>query len=421
MINSTLKSANILIVDDKQSNIDVLTGFLDDEGYTNYISTTDPRKVIGLFEEFKPDLILLDLHMPHLNGFSVMAQLKALIPEDVYLPILVLTADATTETKLKALAAGAKDFLSKPFDLTEVELRIRNLLLTRSMNIQLKNQNLILEEKVEERTIELNKTIVELSAAKEKAEESDKLKTAFINNISHEIRTPLNSILGFSQLLAEEKLSAEERSEFFDHVEQSGNRLINTITDFMDMAMIFSGTMKNQKKEFLLEQIFKEIKGRTDRLCADKNIDFNTEIPIESVGLTIFSNPELLQKILNKLLDNALKFTCNGSITCGYKIKAGYIEFFVRDTGIGIESNKLDLIFKMFVQEDASITRGYEGSGLGLSIANGLLNLIGGKIFVVSEKGKGSKFTFTIPFNNSEKYISDDETNKTKSNEKLPE
>ena len=203
MIDSTYKNAKILIVDDKEVNIDILTGLLDIQGYHNLASTTDPRLVVGLYQSFQPDLILLDLMMPHLTGYEVMDQLKEIAPADVYLPILVLTADITTEAKQKALRHGANDFLSKPFDLIEVGLRIENLLFTRFLHQQSLNQNQILEVKVKERTAELEKSNAELIVAREKAESGDRLKTAFIRNISHEIRTPLNGILGMYQVLSD--------------------------------------------------------------------------------------------------------------------------------------------------------------------------------------------------------------------------
>lgn len=163
MINSNLKDSNILIVDDKESNIQILEGLLEDSGFANIRSTSDPRQVMNIFRTFQPDLILLDLMMPHLNGFEVMDLLKAEIPPDTYLPILVLTADITPAAKRKALADGAKDFLSKPFDLYEVRLRISNLLETRHLHQQLQNQNQILEEKVKERTQDLEQANLTLT------------------------------------------------------------------------------------------------------------------------------------------------------------------------------------------------------------------------------------------------------------------
>ena len=146
MIDSTLKNAKILIVDDLQANLDVLTGLLTARGFTNYSTTTDARQVFRLFDELKPDLLLLDLIMPHFNGFEVMKQVQSLIPANTYFPILVLTADITAESKQKALSSGASDFLTKPFDLIEVDLRINNLLKVRYYYQQLENQNQILDE-----------------------------------------------------------------------------------------------------------------------------------------------------------------------------------------------------------------------------------------------------------------------------------
>ena len=148
MLNSNLKNAKILIVDDHLVNIDLLTGCLQMQGFDNIESTTDPLLAIGLFKSYEPDLILLDLMMPLLSGYDVLDQLRPLVSPDVYLPVLVLTADISPNAKQRALASGAKDFLIKPFDFIEVLLRIRNMLETRYLYQQLEKKNKILEEKV---------------------------------------------------------------------------------------------------------------------------------------------------------------------------------------------------------------------------------------------------------------------------------
>ena len=148
MLNSNLKNAKILIVDDHQSNIELLEGFLQMQGFTSIQSTTDPFQALNLFKSFEPDLILLDLMMPELSGYEVLEQLRPLIPTDVYWPILILTADISPNAKQRALSGGARDFLVKPFDFLEVFLRIRNLLETRYLYQQLEKKNKILEEKV---------------------------------------------------------------------------------------------------------------------------------------------------------------------------------------------------------------------------------------------------------------------------------
>lgn len=152
MMDPDLKNARILIVDDLESNVDVLKGLLEIEGYSQIMSTTDPRKVTSLVNSFDPELILLDLMMPHLSGFEVMdllrEQKKLSLTPNKFLPIMILTADITPEAKHKALKLGAKDFLSKPFDLVEVGYRLRNLLETQYLYQQLKLRNLVLEEKL---------------------------------------------------------------------------------------------------------------------------------------------------------------------------------------------------------------------------------------------------------------------------------
>ncbi len=170
MLDESFKNAAILVVDDQEANIDILVGFLETQGYNNIKSTVHPRTVIALVKSFDPDIILLDLLMPHLSGYEILAQLKPMIPANNYLPILVLTADITLEAKQRALALGAKDFLAKPYDLHEVGLHIKNLLFTRYLTQQLENQKIILEEKVRERTAELEQKITELTAGQDVAE-----------------------------------------------------------------------------------------------------------------------------------------------------------------------------------------------------------------------------------------------------------
>jgi putative two-component system response regulator len=159
---SSHQAEKILIVDDEATNVLLLESILRREGFSSIRSVTDSRQVISLFSSFSPDLILLDLNMPHFDGFEVMKQLKNRIPVEAYLPILVLTADSTPEVKQAALAKGAKDFLTKPFDRVEVLLRIRNLLETRQLNLLLQSQNQVLDEKVRERTKELEASRIEV-------------------------------------------------------------------------------------------------------------------------------------------------------------------------------------------------------------------------------------------------------------------
>ncbi len=257
---------------------------------------------------------------------------------------------------------------------------------------------------VEERTNELHQKMLaqqqmnaELVIAKEQAESSDRLKTAFMNNISHEIRTPMNGILGFSQLMADPDLTEDERAQYYTIVKSSSHRLINTVTDFMDISLIASGNQKVQKRSFALGDLLDEVYNKFLEHCKTRNLTLMLQTPPTSGELHIISDNELLFKILHHLLDNAVKFTRQGNVSFGFAVKNGELEFFVIDTGVGINQDAQATIFDRFWQENVSDTRGYEGSGLGLAIVKGLIELLGGRIWFESVKGKGSSFFFTIP------------------------
>jgi len=244
---------------------------------------------------------------------------------------------------------------------------------------------------------ERKKAEADLILAKEKAQESDRLKTAFIQNITHEIRTPLNGILGFSQFLMESKLSEDERQEYYQYLETSCNRLVQTVNDFMDISKIATGAMEVTINNFLVDELLDELLYFTTQLCSKKDIKVNLILQQGNSGLYLNSDMELLRRALKHLLSNAEKFTQKGSISFGYKIEKNLPIFFVNDTGVGISKDKIPLMFNYFMQEDTSLTRGYEGSGLGLSITKGIITLLGGDIWVESEKNVGSTFYFTVP------------------------
>ncbi len=367
------------------------------EGYESIKTTTDPRNVPELYSAFQPDLILLDLMMPYVSGFEVMEQLRNMVSKDTYLPILVLTADASDETKKRALSGGASDFLSKPFDLVEVGLRIKNLLFTSYLYTQQRNQNLLLEEKVRERTKELELKNEELKIAWEKAEAGNRLKTAFLNNISHEIRTPLNGIIGFGQLLTDPEVSFEDKSYFIEIINESSERLINTITSFLDISLLNSGNMEVTIKEVVPDLIISEIFDKYKILCQKKNLLLSVGLEPGENTPVVLSDEIMLRKVLYHLVDNAFKFTKEGTIEIGYKTDKNEVRFFVKDTGIGIASGLDKDIFKSFTQEYTGHNRGYEGNGLGLPIAKGFLDLLGGKIWFESNKDSGTVFYFTAP------------------------
>ncbi len=277
--------------------------------------------------------------------------------------------------------------------------------------------NETLEEKVKKRTHLLSLRNKKLSAeinhrkeierklilAKEKAEESDKLKSTFLATMSHELRTPLNSIIGFSDIMSLD-IPAEKIESYAKIINTSGNHLLKIVDDLFDVALIESGEIKiikgNVKVKTLMNEVDQMINSEHSHLLKP-DVEIKLGIPKEYQALEIYSDGSKLKQILINLLKNALKFTQAGYIEYGFSInsknKNPYIEFYVKDTGIGISAEKQKIIFEIFRQVEDSDTRTYEGTGIGLSISRKLVGLLGGKINVDSELNQGSNFYFTIP------------------------
>ena len=237
----------------------------------------------------------------------------------------------------------------------------------------------------------------ELIKAKENAEASDRLKTAFMNNISHEIRTPLNGILGFAQIITDPVFSLEEKEMYYKMLTHSSDRLLNTVTNFMDISLLTSGNQRVYRKKIALENLIKEISENFKEVCREKKLNLLIQKSNTKNDLEIFTDSIILGKILHQLIDNAVKFTETGTITVGFEKEENELHFFVKDSGVGISEEYKKRIFHDFDQEENSNNRKFEGTGIGLSIAKGLTELLGGKIWLDSEKGKGSTFYFTLP------------------------
>jgi signal transduction histidine kinase len=237
-----------------------------------------------------------------------------------------------------------------------------------------------------------------LEQAKLKAEESDKLKSAFLSNIAHEIRTPMHGILGFADLLKTTSLSGEQMQEYISIIEKSSIRMLNTITDLIEISKIESGQIEITQSmvdvKLKLEKMYAIFRPEADK----KGIQLSIKNIMESDQPIVRTDREKLETIFSKLLKNALKYTNKGSIEVGYEYDDKFLKFFVKDTGIGIEKEKYQSVFDRFTQADNSLSKNYEGFGLGLAISKAYVEMLGGKIWVESEPGKGSVFYFTLPY-----------------------
>jgi len=278
-------------------------------------------------------------------------------------------------------------------------------------NVQIELANRNLEDKVEERTKLLNSSNKELKeevkrrsliekeliAAKEKAEESDKLKSAFLANMSHEIRTPMNGIMGFANLLHEAE-SEEEFDEFVDAIIKSGEHLLNLINDIIDLSKIEAGILKIEKSSFELNRLTREIYDifSIDSNIVNKNISLSYHDGLSDDESLIYTDRVRLKQIMINLVNNACKYTDEGSVEFYYAIIDKSLHFVVKDTGIGIPEESQKVIFDRFMQASNGRTSGRESTGLGLSITKTYLNLMGGSISVKSKVNEGSEFSFIL-------------------------
>lgn len=240
---------------------------------------------------------------------------------------------------------------------------------------------------------------LELINAKEKAEESDRLKSAFLSNMSHEIRTPLNSIIGFSELLADDYFDQEQKKEFISNIIINGNNLLTIVSDIMDISKIETGQVDIRKSKVMTSRFLDEVRMQHIRKANEKGLILKCVCQCNDTNHDAFilTDPERLRQIFNNLISNALKFTSEGYIEIGCRPIGDKIEFHVKDSGIGISPEFHDKIFERFRQVENSTTRKYGGNGLGLAISQKLIELMGGNIWLESEAGKGSSFYFTLP------------------------
>jgi signal transduction histidine kinase len=385
---SDILSASILIVDDQEANVTLLERTLRGAGYTSVASTMDPREVVDLHRQHRYSLILLDLQMPGMDGFQVMEGLKA-IETDGYLPLLVITAQPGH--KLRALQAGARDFVSKPFDLAEVLTRLRNMLEVRLLHLELKNANAVLDQTV--RLLEEAKAVAEQTV--ERLEELERLKKGFLSTVSHELRTPLTSIMGSLGLLASGAVGvpSDEGTAVVAIAERNAVRLMDLINDILDVERLETGTIDLRIAQVTADSILR----RALESVATLRQNHGVTVDVPRVSSAMWADADRIVQVLVNLLSNAIKFSPPGGVvTVGVDEREGSVEFRVTDRGRGVPVAHRQAIFEPFRQVEVSDAREKGGTGLGLAICKSIVEQHGGTIGVEGREGGGSSFWFRV-------------------------
>jgi len=406
---SNLTDSRILIVDDQTANLQVLATVLEFAGYTNVSCLSDSRKILQIVEEFQPDLILLDLHMPHVDGLGAMDQLATVIPHDDYLPILILTGDNTSEAKEKALSHGAHDFLSKPLNRTEVQLRVRNLLQTRNLHLELKAQNASLEHHLSERTQlaeELGRTNQKLRETQAHLIHSEKMAGLgqLVAGIAHEINNPLAFVINNIFIVEETlgKLAAEGAEGSDLPVEASAKvakmqarvsdahagatRVKELVSKLRTFSRLDEGTVKtiniHESIESVLLFLRHKMEGRIE-----------VERRYGDVEMVTCLAGELNQVLMNIVANAIDAIEGPGRITLVTGQQNGDFVIRVRDTGKGIPEEIRNRIFEPFFTTKPI----GQGTGLGLAISYGIIKAHQGSMEFSTKTGEGTEFTLKIP------------------------
>jgi two-component system, NtrC family, sensor kinase len=402
---TNLTDSRILIVDDQTANLQVLAAVLGFAGYENVHCLSDSRNLLATFRDFQPDLILLDLHMPHVDGLAAMDQLATVIPEVDYLPILVLTGDGTPEAKEKALSHGAHDFLSKPLNRVEVQLRVKNLLETRHLHLQLKAQNTSLEQQVDERTKlaeELAMTNLKLRDAQTHLIHSEKMAGLgqLVAGIAHEINNPMafviNNIFIVEETLA--KLSDQaglppEASERVAKMQArmtgayaGATRVKELVTKLRTFSRLDEGTIKTINVHESIESVLLFLGHKMEgRIEVERQYG-------EVETLTCLAG-ELNQVLMNIIANAIDAIDGPGRITLATAQQNGDFVIRVRDSGRGIPEHIRNRVFEPFFTTKPV----GEGTGLGLAISYGIMQAHHGSMEFLSETGKGTEFILKIP------------------------
>jgi signal transduction histidine kinase len=387
--------SRILVVDDGDLDRLTLRRILEASGHRVF-EAADGREGLELISGQEFDMVLLDITMRDVDGFEFLGAVRASLSA-ADLPIIMVTGSAQTGDLIESFKLGANDYVTKPFDGSILMARLHAHLALKKVAEELKQAHAELADS----NGRLKAEIVERERAQQVAAQADRTKSEFLANMSHELRTPLAAIIGHGEILRED-MEDEGHGIYIsdlDIVDASSRHLLDLIDGILDLSKIEAGRMDLEIKTFDLSELIDDVMPVARSLMHQRNNTLTVNCPADAG--TMRSDPTKVRQALFNLLGNAAKFTENGRVflDIGRETENGtdWLRFRVGDTGIGMTPEQMDRAFHEFAQADASTTRKYGGTGLGLTITRHLCRIMGGDITVESEPGKGSTFTIMLP------------------------
>jgi signal transduction histidine kinase len=381
---------NILIVDDTPENIQILSNNLSSKGY-KVRGVVNGQMALRAARSASPDLILLDIRMPEMDGYQVCEHLKA-DEATREIPVIFISALDDVLDKVRAFTVGGVDYITKPFQVEEVLARVKHQLRIRQLSQELLEQNQLLQQEIKVR-----------KKAEEAAAAASKAKSQFVANMSHELRTPLNSIMGFTQVMKRDPNLSAEQQENLGIISRSGEHLLELIDDVLELSKIEAGIIFLNESKFDLYEFFDNLEEMFQIKAEQKGLQLTFIIPSD-IPQYVKTDKKKLRGCLVNLLGNALKFTQFGQVTLRTSMiglpppqNPGQItlHFEVEDTGPGIAPEEIDKLFQVFMQTETG-RQSAEGTGLGLAISQRFVQLMGGEITVNSVVNQGTIFQFEI-------------------------
>jgi signal transduction histidine kinase len=400
MQSPNIARATVLVIDDELPNVRLLERIVRRAGCRNCVSTTDSREALALFAEHEPDVILTDWLMPHHDGSAVIEQIRDAIGSEDYVPIVVLTADVNQATRRRALAVGATEFLTKPFDQLEVLLRVDNLLATRFAHLKVQEQNTTLEANVRERTVDLEKALAELKETQRHVVQQERLAAlgAMAGGIAHDFNNALSVIMGFSDILlssAEDGLTREEALRPLTTIltaAEDASKIVGRLREFYRPDSAEEAVRVPIKFNELIEQAVSLTKPRWETESRANGRPIFLETKLGEIGF-VAGDPAALREVLTNLIFNAVDaMPHGGKITLRSVAEEDGARIEIADTGTGMSEAVRERCLEPFFT-----TKGKKGTGLGLAMVFGIVQRHNGAIDIQSALGAGTTFVLRFP------------------------